>query len=77
MAGSGIGKTMAKEYFVYILTDDRNKRFYTGLTDELIRRNAEGINMAGMKVSPKNMAFINWYTTKLMIYTKLLQNESN
>ncbi len=30
-----------KEYFVYILTDERNKRFYTGITDELVRRNAE------------------------------------
>ncbi|MDE3015419.1 MAG: GIY-YIG nuclease family protein [Pseudomonadota bacterium] len=26
---------------MYILTDDRNKRFYTGLTDKLARRNAE------------------------------------
>lgn len=39
MAGSGI--YMQKEYFVYILTNDKNKRFYTGLTDELLRRNAE------------------------------------
>ena len=28
-------------YYVYILTDDRNKIFYTGLTDELLRRNYE------------------------------------
>ena len=28
-------------YYVYILTDDRNKRFYTGMTDHLLRRNAE------------------------------------
>ena len=28
-------------YYVYILTNDRNKMFYTGLTDNVIRRNAE------------------------------------
>ena len=32
---------MEKMYYVYILTDDRNKIFYTGLTDELSRRNYE------------------------------------
>ncbi len=31
-------------YYVYILTDDRNKIFYTGLTDHLLRRNAEHKN---------------------------------
>lgn len=29
------------DYWVYILANDRNKRFYTGITDELLRRNAE------------------------------------
>ncbi len=28
-------------YCVYILSCDQNKRFYTGLTDDLCRRNAE------------------------------------
>src|SRR5689334_24937699 len=28
-------------YWVYILTDDRNKIFYTGLTDDLLIRNYE------------------------------------
>ena len=28
-------------YYVYILTDDRNKIFYTGLSDDVFRRNAE------------------------------------
>lgn len=28
-------------YYVYILTNDRNKMFYTGLTDDLLRRNTE------------------------------------
>jgi putative endonuclease len=32
---------MPKQYFVYILTDDRNKIFYTGMTDDVVRRNAE------------------------------------
>src|SRR5690349_12892992 len=36
MAGSG-----SAMYFVYILTDIRNKIFYTGLTDDLYRRNFE------------------------------------
>ena len=30
-----------KIYYVYLLTDDRNKIFYTGLTDDCMRRNAE------------------------------------
>lgn len=30
-----------KIYYVYILTDDRNKIFYTGLTENHIRRNME------------------------------------
>lgn len=28
-------------YYVYILTNDRNRMFYTGLTDDVVRRNAE------------------------------------
>lgn len=28
-------------YFVYILTNEHNKMFYTGLTDKLLHRNAE------------------------------------
>jgi putative endonuclease len=31
----------SKLYFVYILTNDKNRMFYTGLTDDNIRRNAE------------------------------------
>jgi len=38
MAGSGI---FMKAYFVYILSDDRNKIFYTGLSDDQYRRNYE------------------------------------
>jgi len=29
------------KYYVYILTDERNKIFYTGLTDDVLRRNHE------------------------------------
>jgi putative endonuclease len=32
---------MQKKYHVYILTNDKNKIFYTGMTDDLIRRDAE------------------------------------
>jgi putative endonuclease len=30
-----------QNYYVYILTDDRNKIFYTGLSDDVLRRNYE------------------------------------
>jgi putative endonuclease len=40
IAGSGIDMTL-KTYWVYILTNDQDKMFYTGLTDELLRRNFE------------------------------------
>lgn len=30
-----------KKYYVYILTNEKNKIFYTGMTDNRLRRNAE------------------------------------
>jgi len=32
---------IGRNYYVYILTNEKNKIFYTGLTDDHIRRNAE------------------------------------
>src|SRR6185295_14828208 len=40
VAGAGI-LMEEKQYWVYILTDDRNKIFYTGLTDDRVRRTYE------------------------------------
>lgn len=30
-----------KKYYVYILTNDQNKIFYTGMTDDILKRNAQ------------------------------------
>lgn len=39
---AGSGSVISRNlYYVYILTNDKNKIFYTGATDDHIRRNAE------------------------------------
>lgn len=58
---------MEKRYFVYILAKGRNSTFYTGFTEELVKRTLEHKNELAESFTKK-------YGIKTLVYYEVIDN---